>query len=118
MKFIKRLVGKKEETPTWNIKPPSRRPVPRANTASDEPPVIPQKKAKDPFLDDDALDTMKLEPDATPEDNPYKTPNWEEDLENDTRRLKTIQIGDKSDEPAEDKFNPYASGSFKRSWKK
>jgi hypothetical protein len=118
MKFIKRLVGKKEETPTWDIKPPSRRPAPRAKSASDEPPVIPQKKEKDPFLDDDFVNTMTFEADAIPLDNPYETPNWEDDLENDTRKLKTIQIGEKPEESPEDKCNPYASGSFKRSWKK
>lgn len=119
MKFIKKLVGKEDEkTPTWDIKPPSQRPAPRKRVEADAPPVAKQKKEKNPFLDDNALDAMTLEPDAIPEDNPYKTPNWEEDLENDTRKLKAIAIDDIPEDPVDDKFNPYATGTLKRGWKK
>ena len=118
MKFIKSLLGKGDETPTWDIKAPSERPASRKETVFDE--VLPsgKPKEKDPFLDDEMLDTMKLEADAIPEDNPYETLTWEQELDNDTRKMKTIQIGEKTDKPTDSQYNPYDTGSMKRGWKK
>lgn len=118
MKFFKNLLGKPEETPTWDIKPSSERPAPRKETVFNEPLPSTQPKEKDPFLDDERLDSMHLEADAVPEDNPYKTPTWLDDMDNDTRKLKTIQIGEKSEQPADSKYNPYDTGSIRRGWKK
>lgn len=125
MKFIKKLLGKKEEaptptpTPTWDIKPPSDRTSSRKKTTFDEPlPSQQAPKEKNPFLDDEMLDTMTLETGAVPEDNPYETHSWEQDLDNDTRKLRTIQIGEKSEKPADSQYNPYDTGSMKRGWKK
>jgi hypothetical protein len=120
MKFIKKLMGQVDnETPEWDIKPPSERPIARKTTNFDEP--LPTKKTpKDdhPFLGDDFTDTMTLEPESIPEDNPYQTYTWEQDPENDTRKLRTIQIGDKTEKPADAKFNPYDTGKMRRGWKK
>jgi hypothetical protein len=118
MKFIKNLLGKQDDTPTWDIKPQAERPASRKETVFDEPLPSTKPKEKDLFLDDEKLDTMQLEADAEPEDNPYQTMSWEEDLENDTRKMKTIQIGDKSDKPVDNKYNPYDTGSMRRGWKK
>jgi hypothetical protein len=124
MKFIKKLLGKEEEetpkpTPTWDIKPLSDRTSSRKKTIFDEPlPSQQAPKEKNPFLDDKMLDTMTLETGAVPEDNPYETHSWEQDLDNDTRKLRTIQIGEKSEKPADSQYNPYDTGSMKRGWKK
>ena len=118
MKFFKNLLGKQDETPTWDIKPPTERPVSRKETTFDEPLPSTKPKEKDPFLDDEMLDTMQLEADAVPEDNPYQTHSWEQDLDNDTRKLKTIQVGEKSEKPVDSQYNPYDTGSMRRGWKK
>ena len=121
MKFIKKLLGKEDATPpVWDIKPPSERPVVRRRTQVFEQPVAPQSqnKEKDPFLDDDFLDTMTLEADLIPEDNPYQTHTWETGLDNESRKLKTSQIGEKTDKPAGAEFNPYDTGKMRRGWKK
>lgn len=118
MKFFKTLLGKEEETPTWDIKPPAERPASRKKTVFDEPLPSQKTKEKDPFLDDEMLDTMKLEAEAVPEDNPYDTLTWEQGLDNDTRKMKTIQIGEKTDKPVDSQYNPYDTGSMKRGWKK
>ena len=119
MKFLKKLMGQEEKaTPQWDIKPPSERPAPRKAMVFDEPlPSEQPPKEKDPFLDDEFLDTMTLEPDAIPEDNPYATTTWETQMENDTRKLKTVQIGEKTEKPAGSEFNPYDTGKMRRGWK-
>ncbi len=118
MKFIKNLLGKQEETPKWDIKPSSQRPAPRKETAFDEslPPL--QPKEKDPFLDDERLASIQLEADAVPEDNPYQSHSWQDELDSDTRKLKTIQIQEKSEKPVGSQNNPYDVGSVESGWKK
>jgi hypothetical protein len=120
MKFIKTLLGKQDETPTpkWDIKTPSEHPTPRKETVFEEQLPSKQPKEKNPFLDDEALDAFALEADAVPEDNPYQTLTWEQDLDNDTRKMKTIQIGEKSEKPTDSQYNPYDTGSMRRGWKK
>jgi hypothetical protein len=39
------------------------------------------------------------------------------DPENDTRKLKTIQIGQADKKPQGSQFNPYDTGSHRRGWK-
>ncbi len=120
MKFIKNLLGKQEETPKWDIKPSSKRPAPRKETAFDEPLPSLKPKEKNPFLDDEQLDSIQLEADAVPEDNPYQSQShsWQDELDNDTRKLKTIQIQEKSEKPVGRQNNPYDVGSVESGWKK
>ena len=128
MKFLKSLLGKnkdKDETPTWEIRPPSERPPSRrgrslsvANTGAEATPKT-VKKDPHPFMDDPMLDTMTLEVDlSSNEDDPYSTHSWAKGLENETRKLKTIQIGEKTEKKISDSFNPYDTGKMRRSWKK
>jgi hypothetical protein len=131
MKFLKSLLGKdKDETPTWDIKPPSERPparrgksLPVANAGpkaahANNAPTKP-KKDPHPFMDDPMLDTMTLEVDLTADDDdPYSTHSYTTGLENENRRLKTIQIGTKTEKKASADFNPYDTGKMRRSWKK
>ena len=118
MKLIKALLGKKDETPKWDIKPPSERPAPRKSKVIEEPAPVAEKKERNPFLDDEALDTLALEVDDINDDNPYATHSWQIDPENDTRKLKTIQIGQATEKNPERQFNPYDTGSMRRGWKK
>ncbi len=124
MKFLKSLIDKKEDpaTPSWNIKPQGQRPAPKPKASQAEFEIPPEaskpKKEKNPFLDDAALDTMALEAEAIPDDNPYATFTWEQDPENDTRKLRTIQIGEKTEKKAGSEFNPYDTGKMRRGWKK
>jgi hypothetical protein len=135
MKLLKSLLGKdKDEKPTWNIMPPSKRPparrtktTPVANTdvnpvAQNTGPATPDstasKKEPHPFMDDPMLDTMTLEVDLTTDDDPYSTHSWTTGLENETRKLKTIQVGTKSEKKPSADFNPYDTGKIRRSWKK
>ena len=121
MKFLDKLLGKSpEEIPTWDITPESERPAPKARRtkATMDAPAIQPKKELNPFLDDAALDTMTLEAPTIPEDNPYATHTWEQDLENDTRKMRSIQIGDKTEKKPGSDFNPYDTGKMKRGWKK
>jgi hypothetical protein len=121
MKFLDKLMGKvPEEIPTWDIKPASERPVPkpRQSKAAVDAPVVKPKKEPNPFLDDAALDTMTLEVPSGPEDNPYATHTWEQDPENDTRKMRAIQIGDKTEKKPGGEFNPYDTGKMRRGWKK
>ncbi len=131
MKFLKSLLGKdKAETSTWDItpvaeRPPARRgkalPVANANikaTPANKSPEKPNKEP-DPFLDDPMLDTLSLEVDLTADDDdPYSTHSWTTGLENENRKLKTIQIGTKTEKKASADFNPYDTGEMRRSWKK
>jgi hypothetical protein len=126
MKFLKSLLGKdKAETPTWDIKPPSERPparrgnsLPVANAGTKATPAKP-KKDPHPFMDDPMLDTMTLEVDLTADDDdPYSTHSYTTGLENENRKLKTIQIGTKTEKKASADFNPYDTGKMRRSWKK
>jgi len=119
MKFVNKLLGRSDEPPKWDIKPPAERPAARKKVeAFEEPLPSQQPQVKDPFLDDELLDNIQLEDDISPEDNPYQTHTWEQDLENDTRKLKTIQIGEATEQQAESKFNPYDTGAMRRGWKK
>jgi len=121
MKFLKTLLGKDtDEIPSWDIRPPSERPPPRGRKPVEETPVsAPAKKKKlNPLFDDDAMNSLQLEAEAIPDDNPYQTSTWEQDLENDTRKLKTIAIGEKTERKPDSQFNPYDTGKMKRSWKK
>ncbi len=124
MSILKSLFGKKDEptTPTWDIKPRAERavkPKPRSNVT--EPPPVPEaKKERNPFLDDPMLDTMSLQVDDLdfPEDNPYGTNTWELDPDNETRKLRTIQIGSGTEKKQDSDFNPYDTGKMRRGWKK
>ncbi len=119
MKFLKTLLGQEEKTPTWDIKPPEERPAPRKRLVDEEPPPPAAKKQEsDSIFADHELSSFEIEADAIPDDNPYQTYSWEKDPENDTRKLKTIQISEKSDAPTEDQFNPYDTGTLRRGWKK
>jgi hypothetical protein len=133
MKFLKSLLGKnqdRDEAPDWNIRPPSERPparrggaLPVANAgnanSADKAAANKEKKAPDPFLDDPMLDTMSLEVDLlSDEDNPYSTHSWAKDPENETRKLKTIQIGAKTEKSAAADFNPYDTGKMRKTWKR
>ncbi len=118
MKLIKRLLGQPEETPQWDIKPPTERPAARKQSSFEESPKPASEKEKNPFLDDEMLDTIQLEAEAIPDDNPYQTHTWEQDLENDTRKLKTIQIGKATEKKPQSEFNPYDTSSMRRGWKK
>lgn len=121
MKFFKSLLGKEpEKAPTWDIRPASERPAPKPRAAKAEPlpDQLPAKKESNPFFDDEALNALQLESDAIPDDNPYSTYTWEQDLENDTRKLKTIQIGEKTEKKPGSEFNPYDTGQMRRGWKK
>jgi hypothetical protein len=119
MNFFKKLLGQQEARPDWDIKTPAQQPARRKTTADEgPPPVVRQQKEKNPFLDDDALNSMQLEADTVPEDNPYKHANQDDDPENDTRRMKTIQINDSSAVPKGGTYNPYDTGSMRRGWKK
>ena len=119
MKFLNKLLGKDEERPTWEITPSADRPARKQATALDEPPpAVTAQDGKNPFLDDDSLGNMQLEADASPEDNPYQTHSWQDDPENDTRKMKAIQIDKKSTGPSGDSYNPYDTGSMTRGWKK
>jgi hypothetical protein len=143
MKFVRKLLGKPEPKPTWDIKPAEDRPAPRER----EPEVVEQvldvspevdpwetsaneftttelgrmdelpQEEKHPWLDDETLDTIQLEASDLPEDI-YNSGGWDQTFENDTRRLKTIQIGSNTDHDATGAFNPYDTGSMRKGWKK
>ncbi len=135
MKFLKSLLGKdKDEKPTWDIRPASERPPAKRaqttpvaktdinsvvqNTAPATADSIAPKKGPHPFMDDPMLDTLSLKVDSTTDDDPYSTYSWATDLENDTRKLKTIQVGTKTEKKPSADFNPYDTGKMRRSWKK
>lgn len=122
MKFIKKLMGKEErKPPVWDIKPPSERTTARRERPkSFDEPLPTQKPAeeKNPFLDDEFLDTMSLQVDAGPKDDPYQTYTWEKDPENESRKLRNVQIGSKTEKSADRAFNPYDTGKMRRGWKK
>ena len=118
MKFFKKLAGTEEKKPQWDIKPTGEKPAPRKNTAAEEPPPSEVKREKNPFLDDAHLDTMSLQADDLAMEDPYQTNSWEQAFENDTRKMKSIQI-DKGGKGADgNDYNPYDTGSLKRGWKK
>ncbi len=118
MKFLKNLLGHKEpEGPRWNIKPPEDRPAPRRRTEAAEPPPAPQKKEKNPFLDDD-FEEMELVNDVAPvKVDPYASNSWKYDQDSDTRKLKTLHLVSKGEQKSADDFNPYDTGVFRRGWK-
>jgi hypothetical protein len=136
MKFLKSLLGKdKAETPAWDITPVAKRPPARrgkalpvanadikaapANMRPEKPNSKKPKKEPHPFMDDPMLDTLSLEVDFTADDDdPYSTHSWTTGLENENRKLKTIQIGTKTEKKASADFNPYDTGKMRRSWKK
>jgi hypothetical protein len=117
MKFLNKLLGKDDDTPKWAIKAPTERPAARKRnaTVAAEVETAPQPKAKDPFLDDPTMNTMSLEADFVPEDNPYVSKSLEDEMEDDTRKLRTIQTSDKFEKPIA--YNPYDTGSMRRGWK-
>ena len=126
MKFLKSLLGKdKDEPPAWKVRPASERPTVRPrqpvqvdkSRRADVPPQ--PKKEPDPFLDDPMLDTMTLEVDlSSADDDPYSTNSWATSQESETRKLKTIQIGAKTEKDSSGNFNPYDTGKMRRSWKR
>ena len=116
MNFFKKLLGLKETRTDWDITPPEQRP--ESTAAFKAPLAVRPPKGDHPFLDDNALDSMNLETDMAPADNPYHHFNRDDDPENDTRKMKTIQISDSSDALPGDAYNPYDTGSMRRSWKK
>ena len=119
MKFINKLLGKDEARPTWEVKPSAERPARKQATALDEPPpAVSSKNEKNPFLDDDSLGSMQLESDASPEANPYQSHNWQDDPENDTRKMKASQVDKDPGVLPNNAYNPYDTGSMKRGWKK
>jgi len=128
MKFLKSLLGKdNDEAPTWEVRPASDRPprkrtepLPGANADNKQAPApTAPKKDANPFLDDPMLDTMTLEVDLlSEEDNPYSTHSWTSSPNNETRKLKTVQIGTKTEKPDSAAFNPYDTGKMRRSWKR
>jgi hypothetical protein len=131
MKFVKKLLGKPKPVPTWDIKPTSERPAPRKRTAeeADEPEVLQVSPEVDPFddipgeeknpwLDDEMLDTIQLEADDLKDSECYQTNTWEQVFDTDTRKLKTIPIGKQADKDSTGQFNPYDTGSMRRGWKK
>ena len=137
MKFIKKLMGKDERrAPQWDIKPAAERPEPRKPSAADDsgelrvaaarsagqavPRPQPQapRKEKNPFLDDEMLDTMSLVADDLVEENPYATQSLEQLFESETKRLRTLQIDEKELAKSGGNFNPYDTGSMRRGWKR
>lgn len=148
MKLVRKLLNKPEPTPTWDIKPASERPEPRTKQAEERvktPTTVSAKESvdtdpfsdkalnesfgneslnetpaeeKNPWLDDEMLDTIKLEADDLDGGDFYQTSTWEQDFENDTRRLKTIPVGTGTEKKATNPFNPYDTGSMRRGWKK
>lgn len=138
MKFVRKLLGKSKPTPTWDIKPAEQRPAPRdrqpevvEEVLEVSPEVDPMEidtrevapmgelsqEEKHPWLDDESLDTIQLEA-SDLSDDIYNSGGWEQAFENDTRRLKTIQIGADTDQDATGAFNPYDTGSMRKGWKK
>jgi hypothetical protein len=115
MKFIKNLLGIDDNTPKLAVRAPAARKRKATATATTEDGPAPQPKAKDPFLDDAKMNDMSLEADVVPEGNPYLSKSWEDKLEDDTRKLRTIQTTDKTDKPVD--YNPYDTGSMRRGWK-
>jgi hypothetical protein len=121
MKFLKSLLGiQPAEPPVWDIKPQSERPVAKKADAAKEN-VLPSGKAAgldddNPFMDE-ALDTIQLEAEDTGDDDPYQTHTWQMDQRDDTRSMKAVDLGTKTDKSAPAKFNPYDTGSNRRGWK-
>jgi len=119
MKFIKNLLGQKEpEGPRWNTKPPGERPAPRRRAeVTEEPVAVVEKKAENPFLDDQFAD-MELVNDVSPvKDDPYASNTWKYAQESDTRKLKTLHLGSQTAKGSSEDFNPYDTGVFRRGWK-
>jgi hypothetical protein len=121
MGVFKSIFGKKRKSePTWNIKPAAERPAAwsEPKPLPDQPPLpAATKKERHPFLDDEMLDTMQLEADTLHEDNPYQTHTWEMDPEEDTRKLRTVQIGKADKKDSKSSGNPYDTGSHRRGWR-
>ncbi|MCP4091018.1 MAG: hypothetical protein GY746_14695 [Gammaproteobacteria bacterium] len=118
MNFIKTLLGKEKKKPTWEIKSPTEPPASRKKPIFDESLPSQVRKGNNPFLDDNMLDTIELEAEAAREANPYNTLSWEQELDNDTRKLKTTQIDKETDKPTDSQYNPYNTSSIRRGWKK
>jgi len=118
MKFLKKLLGQEPDTPpTWQVTPPELRPPPRARAAQPEPPPAHSKKPDNPFLDD-AFTKFELEAsDDESRDNPYSRQTWQVSHNDESRKLKALNIGVKTERPDPDDFNPYDTGVFKRGWK-
>lgn len=116
MKFLKNLFGNKpDDAPAWDVIPADQRPAPRAR----EEPVLPEIKEppeENPFLND-AYGKFELEDTTETHDNPYSTQSWEVDIESDTRKLRALQLGKKTERADPEDFNPYDTGVFKRGWK-
>lgn len=111
--------GKPKNEPGWNIKPASERPAAwtKDKAEVEQPVPVAEKDDPHPFLDDKMLDTMQLEAETLHEDNPYQTHTWEKSPEEDTRKMRTIQIGKAEKKDKDAVFNPYDTGQLKRGWK-
>jgi hypothetical protein len=133
MKLFKKLMGKHEpETPTWDIKPAGERPTPRTAPKTDNAdavavataPTVPRPQAKqpakekNPFLDDEMLDTMSLVADDLIEEDPFATQSLEQIFDGDSRRLRNTPISKAAPKKAQEQNNPYDTGSMHRGWKK
>ena len=122
MSFIKSLFKRKPETePTWDVTPASERPAAwsEPKPQAELPPAADyQKEERNPFLDDEALDTIQLEAEDVPVNDPYSTNAFETDFESDTRKLRTIAFSTAEKKSESDEFNPYDTGKQpRRGWK-
>lgn len=132
MKFLKKLMGKDERpTPKWDIKPASERPEARkpgkfddsgelrvaaARSASQAVPRPQPQEEKNPFLDDEMLDTMSLVADDLEPDH-TATQTLEQLFESETKRLRTLNMDKDPAQDTRSNFNPYDTGSMRRGWK-
>jgi len=120
MKFLKRLLGTEQEaTPNWEVTPAELRPAPRARGEAAEQEAKPAaaNKPANPFLDD-AFSSFELEENAAEvRDDPYASQSWQASPNDESRKLKALNIGCKTERPDPEDFNPYDTGVFKRGWK-
>ena len=121
MKFLRRLLGKQPDTlPSWEVTPAELRPPPRGRAAQADPEAPPtaKKPATDnPFLNE-AFSGFELESDGEEShDDPYSSQSWKVSKNDESRKLKALNIGCKTERPDPEDFNPYDTGVFKRGWK-
>lgn len=118
MNFLKNLFSNKaEDAPAWDVIPADQRPAPRRRESAEPPePAEPAKVEENPFLDE-AYGRFELEDGAEDHANPYSSQTWEVSVESDSRKLRALQLGRKTEKPKPDDFNPYDTGVFKRGWK-
>ena len=118
MKFIDKLLGRKEVEPAGRkARPAGQRPAPRKRTAVPEtPPASSAQKEKNPFLDSDFAG-LEIANDAKDSADPYSTNSWEYDRNDEARRLKAKEHGIVRLEDPPENFNPYDTGVFRGAWK-